>query len=436
MSPARIVVVGTGYVGLTTGACLASIGHQVTCVDVDAAKVARLAAGRVDILEPGLAELVGRGLTSGRLSFVVGAKAAVAGADAVFLCVPTPMGAGGSADLRAVEAVTAEIGDVMPAGCALITKSTVPVGTSRRIRDLLGRADVPVVSNPEFLREGTAVSDFLHPDRIVVGSDDLAAAHWVAGLYDELAAPAVVTDAASAELVKYAANCFLATKLSYVNAIAELCERLGADIESVTEGMGYDRRIGRAFLKPGPGWGGSCLPKDTHALTRIAEAAGFEFGLLRAAIDENVAQRDRIIAKIAGAVGGTLNGARIGLLGLAFKAGTNDLRDSPALAVASVLAAHGAELTAYDPAVGGELPGMTVVDDAYQVAKGAHAVVVLTEWAEFRRLDWVYLAELMDGDAVVDTRNLLEPRRVLDAGLSWQGIGRAREALFRTAAVS
>lgn len=426
MTAARIVVVGTGYVGLTTGACLAGLGHQVTCVDVDKAKVARLAAGRVDILEPGLSELVGRGLTSGRLTFVVGAREAVRDAEGVFLCVPTPMGAGGAADLRAVEAVTAEIGDVLPPGCALITKSTVPVGTSRRIRELVGRSDIPVVSNPEFLREGTAVADFLGPDRIVVGSDDEGAAHWVGELYADLAAPTVVSDAASAELVKYAANCFLAMKLSYVNSIAELCERLGADIDKVTEGMGHDRRIGRSFLKPGPGWGGSCLPKDTHALLRIAEAVKFDFGMLGAAIDENVAQRDRIVAKIAGAVGGTLAGARIGLLGLAFKAGTNDLRDSPALAVASVLGALGAELTAYDPAVGGEIAGMTVVDDAYQVAKGADAVVVLTEWDEFKRLDWSYMAEMMVGDAVVDTRNLLDPQLILGVGLSWQGIGRPK----------
>ncbi|PXY34868.1 UDP-glucose 6-dehydrogenase [Prauserella sp. PE36] len=426
MSAARIVVVGTGYVGLTTGACLASLGHLVTCADVDESKVARLAAGRVDIMEPGLAELVARGLTSGNLSFVVGAREAVRDADGVFLCVPTPMGAGGAADLRAVEQVVAEIADVLPSGCALITKSTVPVGTARRIQELTGRPDLPVVSNPEFLREGTAVSDFLGPDRIVVGSDTPGAADWVADLYADLGAPAVVTDAASAELVKYAANCFLAMKLSYVNAIAELCERLGADIEPVTLGMGYDRRIGRSFLRPGPGWGGSCLPKDTSALLRIAESVRFDFELLDAAVEENIAQRDRVIAKIAGAVGGRLSGARIGLLGLAFKAGTNDLRDSPALSIASVLCAHGAEVTAYDPAVKGELPGMLVVDNAYQVAKGADVVVVLTEWPEFTRLDWAYVAELMHGDAVVDTRNLLEPRTVLDAGLSWQGVGRPR----------
>ncbi|HVW41595.1 MAG TPA: UDP-glucose/GDP-mannose dehydrogenase family protein [Amycolatopsis sp.] len=426
MSSARIVVIGTGYVGLTTGACLAGLGHQVTCVDVDEIKVARLAAGQVDILEPGLEELVSRGLSGGRLGFVVGSRAAVADAEGVFLCVPTPMGAGGAADLRAVEAVIDEVADVLPAGCAVITKSTVPVGTSQRIRALLGRHDIPVVANPEFLREGTAVGDFLNPDRIVVGSDDEDAARWVADLYTDLSAPSVVTDAASAELVKYAANCFLAMKLSYVNAVAELCERLGADITSVTEGMGYDRRIGRSFLKPGPGWGGSCLPKDTHALVQVAESVGFDFSLLSAAIGENIAQRDRIVAKIAGAVGGGLAGARIGVLGLAFKAGTNDLRDSPALSVTAMLCAHGAEVTAYDPAIGGDLPGMRVVDDPYQVAKAADAIVVLTEWDEFRKLDWAYIADIMHGDSVVDTRNLLDPHVILGCGLSWLGLGRPR----------
>ncbi|NIJ14486.1 UDPglucose 6-dehydrogenase [Saccharomonospora amisosensis] len=429
MHAASIVVVGTGYVGLTTGACLACLGHRVTCVDVDAAKVARLAAGRVDILEPGLAGLVARGLTSGTLSFAVEARAAVESADAVFLCVPTPMGAGGAADLRAVEAAVATMASSLPADSVLVTKSTVPVGTAGRISDLLGRDDVAVVSNPEFLREGTAVADFLGPERIVVGSDTPGAAERVAALYRRLDAPVVVTDAASAELVKYAANCFLATKLSYVNSIAELCERLGADIDAVTRGMGYDSRIGRSFLSPGPGWGGSCLPKDTSALLRIADAVGFDFRLLSAAVEDNLAQRDRVVAKVATAVGGELAGARIGLLGLAFKAGTDDLRDSPALAVASVLSAHGARLSAYDPAVTGPLPGMAVADDPYRVARGADALVVLTEWPEFTQLDWTYVADLMRGAAVVDTRNLLSPVSLRDAGLRWTGLGRSTKRI-------
>ena len=298
------------------------------------------------------------------------------------------MGAGGSADLRAVEAVAAEIGDVLPAGCALVTKSTVPVGTSKRIQAMLGRTDVPVVSNPEFLREGTAVADFLGPDRIVVGSDDRAAAHWVGELYAELDAPVVVADAASAELVKYAANCYLALKLSYVNSIAELCERLGADIDLVTEGMGYDRRIGRTFLKPGPGWGGSCLPKDTSALVKVAESVNYDFKMLTSAIDENIAQRDRIVAKIAGAVGGTPGRRADRRPGPGVQGGhERPARLARARRVVGA-GALGAELIAYDPAVDGEIDGMTVVDDAYQVAKDADAVVVLTEWAEFKHLDW------------------------------------------------
>ncbi|MQA11432.1 MAG: nucleotide sugar dehydrogenase [Pseudonocardiaceae bacterium] len=420
---ARIAVVGTGYVGLTTGACLARLGHRVTCADIDKQKVDRLRAGRIGILEPGLAELVAETSHAGRLSFVVGTRQAVSDADVVFLCVPTPMGADGGADLTAVEAVIADVGGILPSGCVLVTKSTVPVGTAARITSMLARPDVGVASNPEFLREGSAVQDFLHPDRIVVGSDDPEAAERVSALYRDLGAPTLVTDAASAEMVKYAANCFLAMKLSYVNSIAELCERVGADVMSVTEGMGHDPRIGRAFLAPGPGWGGSCLPKDTEALLRVAESVACDFELLRAAVRTNAAQRGRVVDKVRAAVG-ELSGARIGLLGLAFKAGTNDVRDSPALAVATALAEAGAELTGYDPVVGGEQSGMIVVGDPYQVAKGADAVVLLTEWPQFRDLDWWLVAELMDGDAVIDTRNHLPVAEVTAAGLRHSALGR------------
>ena len=288
----HIAVVGTGYVGLTTGACLASLGHRVVCADLDAKKIEKLRAGEIGIQETGLAELVAEGLAAGRLSFVVGAGAALAelaGEDravqVVFMCVPTPMGVGGVADLSAVEAVVEEVRSMLPAGAVLVNKSTVPVGTADRTVELLDRPDIAVVSNPEFLREGSAVRDFLNPDRIVVGSSQPDAAERVAALYARLGAPTVLTDPASAEMIKYAANCFLAMKLSYVNALAELCERLGADIKDVTEGIGYDRRVGQAFLSPGPGWGGSCLPKDTHALLQVADAADFEFRLLRATID-------------------------------------------------------------------------------------------------------------------------------------------------------
>ncbi|OLF15805.1 UDP-glucose dehydrogenase family protein [Actinophytocola xanthii] len=428
----RIGVIGTGYVGLTTGACLASLGHHVVCADVDADKVKRLSAGEVDILEPGLAELVAEGIAAGRLSFVLGASAAVDGAEVVFLCVPTPMGVGGVADLSIVESVLEEVGALLPPGCVVVNKSTVPVGSAQRTAELLDREDVAVVSNPEFLREGSAVHDFLNPDRIVVGCDQQDAAERVAALYARLGAPTVLTDAASAELVKYAANCFLAMKLSYVNAIAELCDRLGADISDVTEGVGYDKRIGQAFLQPGPGWGGSCLPKDTSAMLQLADAADYEFRLIRATIDTNNRQRQRMVEKVRLAVtgkrGGSLSKVRLGLLGLTFKAGTDDLRDSPALAVAALLRQAGAQLVAYDPAVrSGDTridEGITVVDDPYVAAEGVQAVVVLTEWPEFRTLDWAKLAAVVARPVVVDTRNLLDPDVVRRAGFEWNGLGR------------
>jgi UDPglucose 6-dehydrogenase len=428
----RIAVIGSGYVGLTTGACLASLGHRVVCADVDEGKVTRLSAGDVPILEPGLPELVAQGLAAGRLRFVLGATAAVGqgpdAAEVVFLCVPTPMGAGGAADLSAVEAVATELRSLLPVGCVVVNKSTVPVGTAARTAALLARPDVAVVSNPEFLREGSAVADFLNPDRIVVGCDAQDAAERVAALYARLGAPTVLTDAASAEMVKYAANCFLGMKLSYVNAIAELCERFGADVLDVTEGIGYDRRIGQAFLRPGPGWGGSCLPKDTHALLQVCAAAGFDFALLQASLDTNTRQPHRMVEKVRDAVGGSLAGQRVGLLGLTFKAGTDDLRDSPALTVAALLAAEGADLIGYDPGVPAAVPGLTddlqLTDDPLKVASGAAALVVLTEWPEFQLLDWGRLAELVERRIVVDTRNLLDADVLRRVGFEVRGIGR------------
>ena len=428
----RIAVVGAGYVGLTTAACLAHLGHRVVCADIDVAKIERLQAGEIGILEPRLADLVAEGTAAGRLTFTVGAAAAVARRDeepveVLFLCVPTPMGEGGAADLAAVETVAAEVRHLLPAGCVVVTKSTVPVGTADRTRALLRRRDIAVVSNPEFLREGSAVHDFLNPDRIVVGSDQQDAAERVAALYSRLGAPTVLTDAASAEMVKYAANAFLAIKLSYVNALAELCDVLGADVADVTEGMGHDRRIGAAFLSPGPGWGGSCLPKDTSALVQVAAAAGLEFPLVSAGITTNTRQREIMVDKVREAVG-PLAGARIGMLGLTFKAGTDDLRDSPALAVADLLAAEGAELTAYDPGCRAAVPGVTdavtVVDDVMRAAKDADALVVLTEWPEFRQLDWNAIGGLVGRRVVVDTRNLLDPDVLRRAGFSWIGVGR------------
>ncbi len=437
MASRRVVVIGTGYVGLTTGACLASLGHTVVCTDTDGDKIGRLADGRIDILEPDLAELVAAGTTAGRLACVTTTEAAfvhfLRRAEFVFLCVPTPMGTGGLADLSILESVVKQIRETLPPGCTLVTKSTVPVDTARQLTRLLRRDDVSVVSNPEFLREGTAVRDFLHPDRIVVGSSQPEAAEQVAALYSSLGAPTVLTDAASAELIKYAANCFLAMKLSYANAIAELCDRTGADVADVTEGIGYDRRIGQEFLKPGPGWGGSCLPKDTSALLQLADSMDFEFRLVRAAIDTNIRQHKRVVDKIRDVVTGTrlgsLSQVRLAILGLTFKAGTNDLRDSPALAVATLLREAGADLVAFDPAVtpaddrAAALP-FAVADDAYQAASGADAVVVLTEWPEFRKLDWSRLALLVRTPTVVDTRNLLDPLALGEAGFTWTGLGR------------
>lgn len=433
----RISVIGAGYVGLTTAACLASLGHRVVCADVDSAKLEQLRRGEVGIFEPGLSELVAQGLAAGRLRFVQGAAESVNGpdgpAEVVFLCVATPMGVGGVADLAAVESVIEDVAPVLAPGCVVVNKSTVPVGTTARVGELIGRADVAVASNPEFLRAGSAVEDFLNPDRIVVGSDAQDAAERVAALYTRLGAPTVLTDAASAEMVKYAANCFLAMKLSYVNAVAELCERLGADVTDVTEGMGYDRRIGQSFLAPGPGWGGSCLPKDTQALLQVADAADFEFRLLRATIETNIRQRQRMVDKVRLAVtgkkSGSLSRVRIGLLGLTFKAGTDDVRDSPALAVAALLRQAGADLTAYDPRLRSDstsvnLAGTTVVDDPVLAAKDAEALVVLTEWPEFRSLDWARLAAEVTRPIIIDTRNLLDPDVLARAGFSWVGLGR------------
>jgi UDPglucose 6-dehydrogenase len=437
----RVAVVGAGYVGLTTGACLASLGHRVSCADINRKKVEALRGGRVEIREPGLGQLVAEGTAAGRLTFVTSAAEAIRelteahrGAQIVYLCLPTPMGIGGVADLRVLESVVEEMRALLPPGCVVVNKSTVPVGTSARTAELLDRDDVAVVSNPEFLREGSAVRDFLHPDRIVVGSDAQDAAERVAALYSRLGAPTVLTDAASAEMIKYAANSFLAMKLSYVNAIAELCERLGADVLDVTEGIGYDRRIGQAFLAPGPGWGGSCLPKDTSALLQVADSADFEFRLLRAAIETNVRQHHRMVDKVRLAVTGSRNGSlsrrRLALLGLTFKAGTDDVRDSPSLAVAALLRQAGAELVGYDPAlaVDGQPPDVEValdlVGDPYLAVKDVDALVILTEWPEFRGLDWVRIRELVRAPIVVDTRNLLDPDVLGRAGMTCIGLGR------------
>jgi UDPglucose 6-dehydrogenase len=420
----RIAVVGTGYVGLTTGACLAKLGHDVVCGDVDEDKVKELNKGQIPIVEAGLEELVQDGLESGNLRFVVGAAQAVEAAEFVYLCVPTPQGADGSADLSYIQAAAWEIAPVLDEGAIVVNKSTVPVGSTKVVEAVLGRPDVAVVSNPEFLREGSAVHDFMHPDRIVVGADDRAAAARVASLYLGVAAPFIVTDPASAETIKYAANAFLATKISFVNAIAAVCEAVGADVADVVLGIGSDTRIGHDFLKPGPGWGGSCFPKDSRALVRIAEDGGYDFDLLRGVISVNDQQRARIVEKITRACGGSLEGATIAVWGLTFKARTDDLRDSPALAIVDELRERGALIKAFDPTVKAELPGMEICLDAYETCEGADVVTVLTEWDDFRWIDPDRVAGLVSSRQVVDARNLLERAAWQRAGFTYQGVGR------------
>lgn len=432
--PARLVIVGTGYVGLTTGACFAHLGHHVVCADIDEAKVAKLRAGQIPIVEAGLAELVHEGVASGRLSFVVGAANAVTGADAVFLCVPTPQGEDGGADLHYVEDASAEIAAALEPGTLVVNKSTVPVGSTRVVEAVLRRDDVFVLSNPEFLREGTAVHDFLHPDRVVIGCDDREAGHRLATLYDRVRARVIVTDPASAETIKYAANGFLAMKISFINAVAAMCEDVGATIDDVVDGIGSDNRIGSAFLRPGPGWGGSCFPKDSHALVKIAADHGYEFALMRGVIAVNDEQRRRMVAKVRAAAGvgpaADLGGVVIAVLGLTFKGGTDDRRDSPSVAIIQELLHAGATVRAHDPTVPArselaEMPGLHVVADPYEAATEADVLVIGTDWPEYGQIDLDRVGTLMRGKrAVVDTRNMLEPCDVRSRGLYYDGVGR------------
>jgi UDPglucose 6-dehydrogenase len=422
----RLAIIGTGYVGLTTGACFAHLGHEVVCADVDPEKVRRLSAGDVPIVEHRLPELVGEGLRRGNLRFVVGAAAAVEHCEIAFLCVPTPQGDDGSADLSYVESVAAEIAGVLPYEAIVVNKSTVPVGSTKVVERVMKRPDVRVVSNPEFLREGSAVDDFLHPDRVVIGCDDPAAAMAVGSLYTGEHAQMLITDPASAETIKYAANAFLATKLSFVNAIAAICEGVGADVEDVMLGLGFDPRIGPEFLRPGPGWGGSCFPKDTRALLRIASDGGYRFDLLEGVIAVNDEQFDRVAAKITAAAGSA--SATVAVWGLTFKARTDDLRDSPSLNVIERLLASGHTVVAHDPTVPGlrdGLPeGLSLAGDPLSATHNADVLAVLTEWDEYRWIEPTEVAAGMRNKAVVDGRNLLDRAAWVRAGFTYQGIGR------------
>lgn len=432
----RLGVVGTGYVGLTTGACFAHMGHTVVCGDIDQRKVDLLNDGHIPIVEDGLAQIVQDARQLDRLDFVLGAEAAAQDADIVFLCVPTPQGDDGSADLSYIEAAAAQIAPVLKPGAIVVNKSTVPVGSTIAVENVLKRDDVFVVSNPEFLREGTAVRDFLLPDRVVIGSANRAAAERVGELYDNIDTPIIITDPASAETIKYAANGFLAMKISFVNAVAAMCEAVGADVAAVVDGIGSDKRIGRQFLNPGPGWGGSCFPKDSRALVKIAEDHGYNFAMMKGVVEVNDEQRARMIDKVARAVGrhhSNLDGVTVGAMGLTFKAGTDDLRESPAMAIIAELRAAGAHVKAFDPTTCDELSphqttsldGIELTTELIDIADGADVICVFTEWPEFAKIDLEEVADRAGaGTTMVDMRNLFDPGDVKNAGLGYDGVGR------------
>jgi UDPglucose 6-dehydrogenase len=437
MSSTQIAVIGTGYVGLTTGASLAHFGFPVACCDVDPRKIDLLQSGQIPIVEDGLAEMVREGVEAGRLSFHLGSDPAVRDADVVFLCVPTPQDDDGSADLSYVTAAANEIGPMLKAGAVVVNKSTVPVGSFHVVGDALARDDIDVVSNPEFLREGSAVKDCLHPDRVVIGAESQRAAEAVAALYESLDTEIILTDPASAETIKYAANGFLAMKVSFINSVAAMCEQVGADVAAVVAGIGSDHRIGPHFLNPGPGWGGSCFPKDSRALVSIAHRSGYDFSLMRGVIDINEQQYERMVDKITRGAGRNgddrLDGMVVGALGLTFKAGTDDLRESPALRILRVLHDRGATIRAYDPTAASDLDpiqrerldGFDLQPTAEQAIAESDVVAILTEWPEFRNLDPAMIASEMRGAAVVDARNLLDPATVKAAGLTYDGVGRS-----------
>jgi UDPglucose 6-dehydrogenase len=406
---------------------MAELGHQVVGADIDASKVKSLTAGISPIAEAGMDEGIARNVAAGRLSFTTDVVGSLEGAEVVFFCLPTPQGDDGSADLSYVQSVSQQIGSHLAPGTVVVNKSTVPVGSSLQVRQWLGRSDVFVVSNPEFLRQGTALQDFLHPTRVVVGGDNDAAVEKVASLYASVDAPVLRMNAASAEALKYAANSFLATKLTFVNAIADICELVGADIFDVVSGLGLDPRIGDQFLNPGPGWGGSCFPKDTRALVKIAEGNGYDFALLRGVIQTNDEQYERIALKVVEVCGGSVAGKTIASWGLTFKANTDDLRDSPAIAILTTLKDMGATIRAYDPSARGVemLPWVQRCDSALEACDGADALAVLTEWPEFASVAPGDVATRLNNAVVVDGRNVLNPQQWKSSGFQYRGVGRS-----------
>ncbi|MDQ3471315.1 MAG: UDP-glucose/GDP-mannose dehydrogenase family protein [Pseudomonadota bacterium] len=444
----RIAMIGTGYVGLVSGACFADFGHEVACVDKDSGKIDALNAGRMPIWEPGLEGLVKANAGRGRLSFTTDVAEGVRGAGAVFIAVGTPARRGdGHADLTYVFAAVRELAKALEGPAVVITKSTVPVGTGDEIAKILAEEGAPagtsVASNPEFLREGAAIADFKHPDRIVVGAEDEQAREVLREIYRPLflnKAPILFTGRRTAELTKYAANAFLATKISFINEIADLCEAVGADVQEVARGIGLDNRIGPKFLHPGPGYGGSCFPKDTLALLQTAEKAGVDQRIVRTVVEVNDARKLSMAARVVDALGGSVKGKRVGVLGLAFKPNTDDMRDAPSIPLVNALIDQGAQVTAFDPAAmdhaGSLFDGITFATDAYAVADGADALVVITEWDEFRGLDLDKLAARMRGRSIIDLRNVYDREEAERAGFDYRGLGRpgGRASAVRAAA--
>ncbi|MFM1838083.1 MAG: hypothetical protein RLZZ327_957 [Actinomycetota bacterium] len=421
------MVVGAGYVGLPTAAGFADVGYDVECVDTNTAKIKRLAAGEVDLHEPKLQELVRTGLRTKRLSFSSDIIEPVRRASIVFVCVPTPQGDDGAADLSSVESVAHIVAPALRPGAVLVTRSTVPAGTAARLGAIIGRDDVYVASNPEFLREGSAVRDFFNPDRVLIGATEPVVRRRLAELYSVFGVPVIATDVITAELTKHAANAFLATRLSFVNSMANICEAAGADVHEMMRVVGLDPRIGSQFLSAGPGWGGSCLPKDSRALTYLARQLGEPFTQLESTVESNERQFDRVVRRLSEQFNGSLEGRQVAVWGLAFKAGTNDVRDSPAIAVCRRLLAVGATVTAYDPAVAPTVTtslGIGYAESSLGACFGADALIVLTEWSEFAKVAPSSAASAMSVRIVFDTRNVLDCDSWRAAGFVVLNVGR------------
>ncbi len=436
----KITMIGAGYVGLVSGACFADFGHDVVCVDMDKGKIDALLAGQMPIYEPGLKTLVASNVTARRLSFTVDLAAGVAGADAIFIAVGTPSRRGdGHADLSYVYAAAAQVGETLTGDCVIVDKSTVPVGTGdeveRIVRESVGnRHKIAVVSNPEFLREGAAIDDFKRPDRIVIGSEDDWANDVMREVYRPLflnQAPILFTRRRTAELIKYAANAFLATKITFINEMADLCEAVGADIQEVARGIGLDNRIGPKFLHAGPGYGGSCFPKDTLALLKTAQDNDVPLRIVEAVVMANDNRKRAMGRRVVAALGGDARGKKVAVLGLTFKPNTDDMRDAPSISVVQTLLDAGAQIAAYDPEgmnmASSLMPDVTMTASPYEAVNGADAIVIVTEWDAFRALDLAKLAELARGNVLVDLRNIYRGREVERHGLVYHGIGMATD---------